>query len=244
MKETALNTIRNFFPDEIEALKPLLRAAYKAVLCYQTDRGKAEEAAMRYAIAQTLPILAVFKPHLPVYKRRYVELLEQDAALTAYDLVVCFDRAIYELHARVKCGEYAHLPYSENLRELLDERRQAVPSAPRSHQESLLASGKGVCGGSVEGIARIVQDARGLGAVQPGEIVVMPMTDPDFIRVADRAAALVTDQGGLLCHAAILARELNLPCIVGCHDATQTIATGQRVRVDGVNGLVLGITAP
>lgn len=202
---------------------------------------------MRRAVSATLPILAVFKAHLPLYKRRYIDLLEQDTALTASDVIICFDRAIYELHARVKLGNYGHLSWSQNLRELLDGRRQIAPSVPTaqaaqaSYQETLLASGRGVSGSSVEGLTRVVPDPRGLDAVQPGEIIIMPMTDPDFIRVAHLIAALVTDQGGLLCHAALLAREMKIPCIVGCKNATQTIVTGQRVRVDPLNGLVLGI---
>ena len=234
-----MNTIRNFFPEEIERLRPLLADAYREILSYQTRREPGREAALRAAVRRTLPILREFRPHIPLYKQQYLRVLEADT-LTPYDLIVCFDRAIYELHTRLECGQWAHLPWSQALKDLLDERRTPEDAAPPTGPETFLASGLGVTRGTAEGPARVVGSRREYGRVQPGDILVTRMTDPDFVLVADRIAGLVTDQGGRLCHAAILAREWGLPCIVGCRDATETIADGQRVRLDALAGIVTG----
>ena len=73
-------------------------------------------------------------------------------------------------------------------------------------------------------------------AMQVGEILVTRMTSPDWVPIMRRAAAIVTDAGGMTSHAAIVARELGLPCIVGTHDATRVLATGTVVTVDGAAG--------
>lgn len=235
-----MNTIRNFFPEEIERLRPLLGAAYRAILEYQTRREAKSETALRGAIRETLPTLREFKPHIPHYKQRYIRVLENADALAPYDLIVCFDRAIYELHTRLECGQWAHLPWSQALKELLDQRREPEASSALARPETFLASGLGVTRGAAEGPARLVGGPREYDRVQPGDILVTRMTDPDFILLADRIAGLVTDQGGRLCHAAILAREWGLPCVVGCRDATETITDGRQIRLDAIAGIVTG----
>ena len=74
--------------------------------------------------------------------------------------------------------------------------------------------------------------------MQNGEILVTRMTSPDWVPIMRRAAAIVTDAGGMTSHAAIVARELGLPCIVGAHDATRALANGVVVTVDGSAGTV------
>lgn len=91
------------------------------------------------------------------------------------------------------------------------------------------------------GRVRIVRDASALGSVQPGEILVAQMTDPDWEPVMRRVAAIVTDRGGRTAHAAIVSREFGLPCIVGTGDATGTLRDGDEVTVccaEGAEGHV------
>ena len=234
-----MNTLRVHFPDEIEALKPLLRTAYQSILEYQNDRTPKHEQRMREAIRATLPILEIFKHEIPNYKRHYIEVLESEH-LTPHDLIVCFDRGIFELHARVECNHWAHLPWSKHLRALLDE-RQALEQPKRSAgDETFLVSGNGVSLGMVEGRARVILDAA-YGTLERGDILVTPMTHPDVMRVMDRVAGIVTDRGGVLCHAAIVAREFQKPCIVGCGQATTLIGDGTRVRVDAAAGVVTAV---
>jgi pyruvate,water dikinase len=99
-----------------------------------------------------------------------------------------------------------------------------------------LLRGKSVGAAIGAGPVRLVRGAGELAAVQPGDVLVAEMTDPDWEPVLARVAALVTDQGGRTCHAAIVSRELGLPCVVGTGAATQRLATGQEVTVSCAEG--------
>ncbi|MFA5051976.1 MAG: PEP-utilizing enzyme [Patescibacteria group bacterium] len=74
--------------------------------------------------------------------------------------------------------------------------------------------------------------------IKKGDILIAPMTTVDYVPAMHKAAAIVTDDGGLACHAAIVARELGLPCVVGTKVATQMLKTGDQVEVDAVKGIV------
>ena len=77
-----------------------------------------------------------------------------------------------------------------------------------------------------------------IGRMKPGEILVCPMSDPDYMPAIKKASAIVADQGGLLCHAAIVARELQIPCVVGTEYATKLLKDGDEVEVDAVKGII------
>ncbi|WP_448614277.1 PEP-utilizing enzyme [Modestobacter sp. URMC 112] len=98
--------------------------------------------------------------------------------------------------------------------------------------------GIGVSAGSYEGTARVLAGSHELGRVQPGDVLVAPSTGPAFNLVLPRLGAIVTDRGGLLSHAAIVAREFGIPAVVGCQDATRLVRDGARVLVDGATGTV------
>jgi pyruvate,water dikinase len=105
----------------------------------------------------------------------------------------------------------------------------------------VLAAGKAVGEKIATGRVRLIRGADDLKAFQPGEILVAPATSPDWQAVMKIAAAIVTDQGGRTCHAAIVARELGVPAVVGAGDAMARLATGQEVTVscaDGETGAV------
>lgn len=109
----------------------------------------------------------------------------------------------------------------------------------------VLVKGLPASPGFVSGPARIIKERRDLSKVQPGDILVAPMTSPDYVPVMKRAGGIVTDAGGMTCHAAIVARELGIPCIVGTREATGTLANGQPVTIDARHGLVYeGVIAP
>ena len=86
------------------------------------------------------------------------------------------------------------------------------------------------------GVVRIVTDLNDMDKVQDGDVLVTDMTDPDWEPVMKRAAAIVTNRGGRTCHAAIIARELGVPAIVGCGDATELLSDGQNVTVSCAEG--------
>lgn len=86
------------------------------------------------------------------------------------------------------------------------------------------------------GQARIVRHLDEMDKVNPGDVLVADMTDPDWEPIMKRASAIVTNRGGRTCHAAIIARELGIPAVVGCHDATKKIKEGQQVTVSCAEG--------
>jgi pyruvate, water dikinase len=92
--------------------------------------------------------------------------------------------------------------------------------------------------GVVEGIARVLRDVSEISSLREGEILVVPVTAPSWAPVFAKIKAAVSDIGGAMSHAAIVAREYGMPAVVGCGDATKRISTGDRVRVDGDRGTV------
>ena len=99
-----------------------------------------------------------------------------------------------------------------------------------------LTSGSAVGERIGQGAARAIFDVHQIAEFQPGEVLVTNCTDPDWEPIMKKASAIVTNQGGRTCHAAIIAREMGIPAIVGCNDATSAIATGQAVTVSCAEG--------
>jgi rifampicin phosphotransferase len=99
-------------------------------------------------------------------------------------------------------------------------------------------SGAAASAGIAEGSARIVASSADFGRVRRGDVLVATTTTPAWTPLFRGIAALVTETGGILSHAAVVAREYGLPAVVGVPDATRTLADGQRVRVDGDRGVV------
>jgi phosphohistidine swiveling domain-containing protein len=92
--------------------------------------------------------------------------------------------------------------------------------------------------GLARGIVRIVRKHHEIRLVRPGEILVTNNTTPDYVQAMHRAAAIVTEQGGITNHAAIVSRELRKPCVIGTKIATRVFKTGDRVEVDATRGTV------
>lgn len=101
-----------------------------------------------------------------------------------------------------------------------------------------LVHGLGASPGRASGAVRLLESPAQASAMQPGEVLVTRMTSPDWVPIMRRAAAIVTDAGGMTSHAAIVARELGVPCIVGAHTATQVLSAGMVVTIDGGAGTV------
>ena len=99
--------------------------------------------------------------------------------------------------------------------------------------------GTGVSHGRVEATARVCSGvADALRKVKKGDVLVCGMTLPDYVPAMKRATAIVTDEGGITCHAAVISRELNIPCVVGTRIATQVLQDGDQIEVDADQGIV------
>jgi pyruvate,water dikinase len=115
---------------------------------------------------------------------------------------------------------------------------EAMFQEPEPSSTGQVLKGLGVSPSVYEGIARVVNDEADFGLIQPGDVLIARSTSPYFNVVLPLLGAIVTDRGGQLCHAAIVAREYGIPGVVGTREATRVIPDGARVRVDGTKGEV------
>lgn len=100
----------------------------------------------------------------------------------------------------------------------------------------ILAQGRSIGQRIGQGVARVIKDINDMHRVQVGDVLISDMTDPDWEPVMKRASAVVTNRGGRTCHAAIIARELGIPAVVGCGNATKTIVDGEEITVSCAQG--------
>ena len=110
--------------------------------------------------------------------------------------------------------------------------------APAAAPERPRVSGLGASPGRATGRVRVLRGASEGDRLETGEILVAPMTSPDWVPTLRRAAAIITNSGGMTCHAAIVSRELRKPCVVGTRTATKVLRDGEEVTVDGAAGTV------
>ncbi|MDG2023779.1 MAG: PEP-utilizing enzyme [Actinomycetota bacterium] len=115
-------------------------------------------------------------------------------------------------------------------------RRDAVIVEPVGSGDSI--QGMSGCPGISEGRARVILDSHDPTALEPGDVLIAPLTDPSWTPLFVPAAGVVVDVGAALSHAIIVSRELGIPCVVSATDATKRIPDGARVRVDGDTGVV------
>jgi pyruvate,water dikinase len=113
-----------------------------------------------------------------------------------------------------------------------------VPDILRKVTAKVLLKGAGASPGMQSGRVRLVLRVEDSAKVQAGDVLVAETTTPDFVPAMKKAAAIVTDRGGRTAHAAIVSRELGIPCVVGTEMATAVLVDGQEVTVEGTQGLV------
>jgi phosphohistidine swiveling domain-containing protein len=184
-------------------------------------------------------------------KRGYRLLGEQLAAtdvLPDADLVFFFDRAelplllgtgdVTDLIARAE-GRRRALPFQARLEfpDVSVGKPTPIRPVPPEVSDGVIV-GRPACSGVVEGTVRVATTIAEAQALQPGEILVAPVTDVGWTPYFTLIAALVTDIGSSVSHGAVVAREYGLPCVVNTQGATRVLATGDRVRVDGDRGTV------
>ncbi|OFK88650.1 MULTISPECIES: phosphoenolpyruvate synthase [unclassified Eikenella] len=122
-----------------------------------------------------------------------------------------------------------------------EERNSTLRRYRIENKSTVLCEGRAIGQKVGQGTVRLIKSAAEMDQVQPGDVLVTDMTDPDWEPVMKRASAIVTNRGGRTCHAAIIARELGIPAVVGCGDATDVLSHGQSVTVscaEGDTGLI------
>ena len=113
-----------------------------------------------------------------------------------------------------------------------------LDSPNKGNKDSIELKGISASLGKVKGHVKIVQDANNFKDFNPGDILVASMTRPEYTRLIKKAGAIVTDEGGITCHAAIISRELKIPCIIGTKYATQVLNNNELVEVDADKGVI------
>ncbi|OAM31829.1 phosphoenolpyruvate synthase [Eikenella corrodens] len=122
-----------------------------------------------------------------------------------------------------------------------EERNSTLRRYRIENKSTVLCEGRAIGQKVGQGTVRLIKSAAEMDQVQTGDVLVTDMTDPDWEPVMKRASAIVTNRGGRTCHAAIIARELGIPAVVGCGDATDVLTHGQNVTVscaEGDTGLI------
>ncbi|MCD6590257.1 phosphoenolpyruvate synthase [Candidatus Woesearchaeota archaeon] len=106
----------------------------------------------------------------------------------------------------------------------------------KTNNARIIVKGRSVGDKIGQGVARVIRDVSRINEFKPGEVLVTEMTDPDWEPIMKIASAIITEKGGRTCHAAIVARELGIPAVVGAENATRLISTGQEITVDCSKG--------
>jgi pyruvate, water dikinase len=220
-------------PDELCIYKPNLRAGRPAVIRrHLGDKVKK----MVLGESSDAPTRVVAVP--PEHRGRYSLPDPEAEALARYAL------SIEQHYGQPMDIEWAK-DGTDGLLYILQARPETVKSrAATQHLEryvlktrsQVLATGRSIGQRIGAGSACLIDGVEGMERLRPGDVLVTDMTDPDWEPVMKRAAAIVTDRGGRTCHAAIVARELGVPAVVGTSDATRRIADGAEVTVSCAEG--------
>jgi pyruvate,water dikinase len=219
-------------PDEYYLYKPALRAGRHALLRRQLG-GKQQR--MVFAPPESGERVRIEPTPEPL--RRSFCLSDAEAAELARQALLI--EAHYGRPMDIewaKDGETGRLYILQARPETVRSRATRIERYRLGRRGEVLAEGRAIGQKIGAGQARVVRSLAEIGRVQPGEVLVTDMTDPDWEPVMKRAAAIVTNRGGRTCHAAIIARELGIPAVVGCGTATERIADGEAVTVSCAEG--------
>ncbi|MGH8426664.1 MAG: phosphoenolpyruvate synthase [Gammaproteobacteria bacterium] len=227
-------------PDEFYVHKPTFEAGYRAVL-----RRRLGSKHLTMIYADTDDAARVKNVETPQDKREHYALSDEDV-LTLADYAITIEK-----HYTERAGEPRPMDMEwakdgeDGLIYMVQARPETVASQRRGtvleeyimkSSGEVLATGRAVGSKIASGAVRVARDMSALHDFRPGEVLVTDTTTPDWEPVMKNAAAIVTNRGGRTCHAAIVARELGIPAIVGTSDATRTLETGQMVTVSCAEG--------
>jgi pyruvate,water dikinase len=185
------------------------------------DGGKGEEANIK------LPLTAEEQARQKISDKEIVKLAEIGKRLEEH----------YQHPQDIEWAKEDNELYVVQTRPVTTMKERAAEVRPEITAPVLL-SGAPASPGIAAGPVRLVHDPEEIDKVKSGDILVAGMTTPDFVPAMKRAAAIVTDRGGRTAHAAIVSRELGIPCIVGTESATTSLREGQMITVDGSTGNV------
>ena len=220
-------------PDEFYLYKPALRAGRRAVL-----RRNLGAKAIKMVYGEPGAAERVRTVEVPAAERDRFCLTDGDLVELARQALVIEDHYGRPMDIEWgKDGGTGELFILQARPETVQSRAGRTLLRYTLQQRSkVLIEGRSIGQRIGAGPCRIINDPSQMARVQPGDVLVADMTDPDWEPVMKRAAAIVTNRGGRTCHAAIIARELGIPAVVGCGDATRVLREGQQVTVSCAEG--------
>ncbi|MBW2970951.1 phosphoenolpyruvate synthase [Candidatus Woesearchaeota archaeon] len=226
-------------PDEYYVFKPTLKQGYKPILMKKLGDKQIK---MIYDMQGNKPVKNV--PVSASDRRNFILHDEEVLKLAQWACII-------EDHYSQKAGHFRPMDMEWAKDGLLGELFivQARPETVHANRDKnklrkwvlkdkgqLLTSGQSVGEKIGQGIAHVIKDVSGIKQFQAGEVLVTEMTDPDWEPIMKIASAIVTSKGGRTCHAAIISRELGIPCVVGTDNATAVISDGEEITVDCSKG--------
>ncbi len=220
-------------PDEFYVYKPALRAGRPAIV--RRERGSK---ALRMVLADN-----------GAERVRVEPVAESDRRMFSLDDADIEGLARYALLIEDHYGRPMDIEWGKDGADgeiyILQARPETVQSRAAAQRlerfelaerGQVLSTGRSIGRRIGSGPARLVLDVAHMSSVRPGDVLVTDMTDPDWEPIMKRASAIVTNRGGRTCHAAIIARELGIPAVVGTRDATRSVSDGQSVTVSCAEG--------
>jgi pyruvate,water dikinase len=224
-------------PDEFYVYKPGLRAGRPAIL-----RRNLGGKAIKMVYANSGPDggrgRRVETVDVPPADRAKFSITDADVAALAKQALLIEEH--YECPMDIewgKDGDTGQIYILQARPETVQSRAgRSIQRFTLKKRSKVLATGRAIGSRIGAGPVRVIRDVREMARVQAGDVLVADMTDPDWEPVMKRASAIVTNRGGRTCHAAIIARELGIPAVVGCGDATEVIHEGREVTVSCAEG--------
>lgn len=224
-------------PDEYVVFKPTLKQGFDAIIKKEIGSKK---------------VKTIYKAHgtehVNVPSTQAHQQCISDAEISTIAKAVC---SIEDLYSQKK-GSWCPMDV-EWAKDGLDNQIYIVQARPETihaqhtngyityrleldQKPQILVTGQSIGQQIVTGKARVVHSVKEIHAVQPGDIIVTNMTDPDWVPALKKAVGIITQMGGRTCHAAIVARELRIPALVGAHEAMKQIKDGQEITIDCAQG--------
>jgi pyruvate, water dikinase len=220
-------------PDEFYVYKPALRAGKKPILRRNLG-GKAKK--MIYAEPASGERVKTID--VPATDRQKFSLSDADILALAKQALIIEEHYKQPMDIEWgKDGTTGDIFILQARPETVQSRAgRTIQRFALKRRSKVLTTGRSIGQRIGAGPARVIKDVKDMARVQSGDVLVADMTDPDWEPVMKRSSAIVTNRGGRTCHAAIIARELGIPAVVGCSDATQAIHEGQNVTVSCAEG--------
>ena len=185
--------------------------------------------------------LQLFKEYVQVPKQPYFDAI-RDSKLNVSDRIIALDTSVGAMHIEFSSERRYAYQESADLRKALERARfnysDSLFQTEEKESDLVICRGIPASPGIATGRARIIVRNSEYKRLPFGSIVVAKMTRPEVVFGLENIAAIVTDIGGSLCHAAIICREMGIPCVAGTGNATQVIENSKYISVDGDSGII------